>query len=149
MNALERKLIELTYPTVDADLLMQVIGATSNPRVATEILCGVYMEPQFAQQKVSSNDTIRTFAYFDKWGEHVHYTYEKEEVKYEYFPKTVDKNTITAENYKSLACSYNDDAYRHGVPTGKMEIREDYCTIKEWDKLKDVEVPVEEIELPV
>jgi hypothetical protein len=148
MNSLEKKLIELTFPTINVDVLMEIIVATPNPRVATEILCGVYTEPEFVKHKLSPNGVARTFMSYDKWLDQVNYSYLQEEVKYEYFPKSVDKDTITAENYKSLACGYNDDAYRHGVKTGVMEQRGDWCSIKDWEKLKDnnFELSAQEIE---
>ncbi len=148
MNSLEKKLIELTFPTINVDVLMEIIVATPNPRVATEILCGVYTEPEFVKHKLSPNGVARTFVLYDKWLDQVNYSYLQEEVKYEYFPKSVDKDTITAENYKSLACGYNDDAYRHGVKTGVMEQRGDWCSMKDWNRLKDnnFELSAEEIE---
>lgn len=148
MNNLEKKLIELTFPTVNVDSLMEIIVATPNSRVATEILCGVYIEPVFIKDKLSSNGVARTFMSYDKWIEQVQYSYLQEEIKYEYFPHTVDKETINAENYKSLACGYNDEAYRHSVKTGVMETRTDWCSIKDWDRLKDnkFELSAEELE---
>ena len=137
MNNLERKLIELTFPTVNVDSLMEIIVATPNATVATEILCGIYVEPVFIQDKLSPNGVARTFMSYDKWNEQVQYSYLQEEVKYEYFPKSIDKDTITAENYKSLACGYNDDAVRHGVKTGVIETRTDWCSVKDWNRLKD------------
>jgi hypothetical protein len=138
MNNLERKLIELTFPTVNVDSLMEIIVATPNATVATEILCGVYQEPEFVQNKLSPNGVVaRTFISYDKWNEQVEYMYLQEEIKYEYFPKSVDKETITVENYKSLTCGYNDDSYRHGVKTGVMETRTDWCSVGDWNRLKD------------
>ena len=138
MNKIEKKLIELTFPTVNIDSIMEIIVATPNARVATEILCGIYIEPVFIKDKLSPSGVARTFAFYDKWNDQVQYSYLQEEIKYEYFPKTVDKETINAENYKSLACGYNDnDAYRHGVKTGVMETRADWCSVRDWDKLKD------------
>jgi hypothetical protein len=137
MNNLERKLIELTFPTVNVDSLMEIIVATPNATVATEILCGIYVEPVFIQDKLSPNGVARTFMSYDKWNEQVQYSYLQEEVKLEYFPKSIDKDTITVENYKSLACGYNDDAVRHAVKTGVMETRTDWCSVRDWNRLKD------------
>ena len=149
MNNLERKLIELTFPTVNVDSLMEIIVATPNSRVATEILCGVYIEPVFIKDKLSPSGVARTFMSYDKWNEQVQYMYLQEEVKYAYFPETVDKNTINSENYESLQCDYNvSGAYRHGVKTGVMETRTDWCSVKDWDRLKDnkFELSAEELE---
>lgn len=138
MNNVEKKLIELTFPTVNVDSLMEIIVATPNATVATEILCGIYVEPVFIQDKLSPNGTARTFMSYDKWNKQVQYMYLQEEIKYAYFPETVDKNTITVENYKSLECDYGiSGAYRHGVKTGVMETRTDWCSVRDWERLKD------------
>lgn len=138
MNNLERKLIELTFPTVNVDNLMEIIVATPNATVATEILCGVYKEPVFIKDKITSSGVARTFVLYDKWLDQINYSYLQEEIKYYYFPETVDKETITTENYKSLECNYGIiGAYRHGVKTGVMEKRGDWCSIKDWDRCKD------------
>jgi hypothetical protein len=149
MNNLERKLIELTFPTVNVDNLMEIIVATPNATVATEILCGVYVEPEFVKHKLSPNGVARTFVSHDKWNGQISYIYLQEEVKYAYFPETVDKNTITVENYKSLECDYGiSGAYRHAVKTGIMETRTDWCSVRDWERLKDnnFELSAEEIE---
>jgi hypothetical protein len=138
MNNVERKLIELTFPTVNVDNIMEIIVATSNPRVATEILCGIYVEPEFVKDKLTSEGTARTFMSYDKWTEQIQYSYLNEVTDYCYFPDTVDKNTITRNNYKSLKCGYSDNAsYRYGVKTGVMETRTDWCSVRDWNRLKD------------
>lgn len=149
MNNLERKLIELTFPTVNIDSLMEVIVATPNSRVATEILCSVYVEPVFVKDKLTSEGTMRTFMSYDKWTEQIQYTYLNEITDYCYFPETVDKNTITRNNYKSLMCDYNssDKSYRYGVKTGVMETRTDWCSIKDWNRLKDNKFELSDAEL--
>jgi hypothetical protein len=139
MNNLERKLIELTFPTLNADALMEITSATPNGRVAIEILCGIYIEPVFVQDKLTSDDVARTFMSYDKWNEQITYKYQEEETVYEYFPKSVDKGSITLDNYKSLACNYNSekDPYRHSIKTGVIKVKTNCCSVKDWDKLKD------------
>jgi hypothetical protein len=138
MNNLERKLIELTFPTVNVDSLMEIIVATPNTTVATEILCGIYVEPVFIQDKLTSEGTARTFMSYDKWTEQINYSYLQEQTVYCYFPETVDKATITADNYKSLECDYGmSRSYRYGVKTGKLEERTDWCSVRDWNRLKD------------
>lgn len=147
MNNLERKLIELTFPTVNVDSLMEIIVATPNSRVATEILCGVYVEPEFVQNKLTSGNVARTFVCYDKWNEQIKYAYTEEVTEYLHFPQSVDKNTITRENYKSLCCDYNNDTYRYGVATGEFKERTDWCTINDWERLKDNKFELSDVEL--
>jgi len=137
MKNLERKLIELTFPTVNVDSLMEIINATPNGRVATEILCGVYTEPVFVKDKISSSGVARTFVLYDKWLDQIKYSYLQEETKYEYFPNSVAKESITLDNYKSLRTSYGDNTYRHAINTGVIEERGDWCSVKDWDRCKD------------
>jgi hypothetical protein len=150
MNNLERKLIELTFPTINVDSLMEVIVVTPNATVATEILCGVYVEPVFEKHKLTSEGTARTFMSYDKWTEQIKYKYLSEITDYCYFPETVDKYTITRDNYKSLECEYGSTSksYRYGVKTGVMEERTDWCSVKDWNRLKDnkFELSAEELE---
>ena len=137
MHNLERQLIELTFPSADIDALMEVIIATPNIRVATEILCGIYNEPDF-EDKISSNDVLYKFESYDKWLEEVSYKYKEPETVYCYFPSTVKKEDITTENYEALACPYsNDNSYRHGVKTGKMKEFTSTKSINDWNKMKD------------
>jgi len=138
MNNLERRLLELTFPSVDIDALMEVIVATPNSRVATEILCDVYTEPDFVD-KIGSSDILQRFVSYDKWSEEVSYKYEEPETVYCYFPHTVKKENITTENYEALSCSYNsnDDSYRHGVKTGKMKTCTSTASLKDWNRKKD------------
>lgn len=152
MNNLERKLIELTFPTVNVDSLMEIIVATPNSRVATEILCGVYQEPEFVKDKLSPQGIARTFVSYDKWTEQVQYMYLQEKTEHRYFPNSVDKSTITLENFEELCCSYNGDkTYGHRINTGVMETRTDWCSVSDWLRLKDnnFELSAEELETAV
>jgi hypothetical protein len=137
MNNLERKLIELTFPTVDVEALMEVITATPNPRVATEILCGVYTDPVVCKDKISREGTARTFVSYDKWLDQINYSYMQEKTVYEYFPNSVDRNTITLDNYKSLKCEYGNDTYRFAIKTGELELRGDWTSVADWNRMQD------------
>lgn len=145
---LERKLLELSFPNVNVDSLMEVIGATANPRVATEILCGVYTDPVVSKEKISRDNVLRTFVLYDKWLDQINYSYLQEQTVYEYFPNSVDRESITLDNYKSLKCDYGSDTYRFGIKTGIMEKRGDWTSVADWNKLKDneYELSVEEVE---
>ena len=134
---LERKLLELSFPNVNVDSLMEVIVATPNPRVATEILCGVYTDPVVSKEKISREGTARTFVLYDKWLDQINYSYLQEQTVHEYFPNSVDRESITLDNYKSLKCDYASNTYRFGVKTGIMEKRGDWTSVADWNKLQD------------
>ena len=38
MNKIMQKLLELTYPTLNVEGLMEIVNATPNPEIATEML---------------------------------------------------------------------------------------------------------------
>ena len=65
----------------DLDGLMEVIAATGNPEVATELLLGCYESPTIRQHPNTSryakrlDEIAHTFCYFDKFKGTVHYKY--------------------------------------------------------------------------
>lgn len=38
MNKIMQKLLEVTYPAINTESLLEIVGATPNPEIATEIL---------------------------------------------------------------------------------------------------------------
>ena len=114
MTNIEKALLSNVYPHVDIALLEEVINATPNTGVATEILCGIYKEPEVPQQ-VWNDDKTRTYIMdsFSKWTGNVSYHYFTPKRVSAYFPNSVKSETITEENYKSLSCPNGDDGVYH------------------------------------
>ena len=80
---IESKLLALMYPTVDTVLLMDIITATPNPVVATEILCGLYVRPAIQELPCEKFKTYRKqqadfrFVGYNKWDNQVIYCYKE------------------------------------------------------------------------
>lgn len=77
MNKIITVALASAKPSVEA--LLEIINATSNPTVATEILLGIYedpiVNPEPAFKDVSEANV--KFVFFDKFTEQVNYTYNK------------------------------------------------------------------------
>jgi hypothetical protein len=138
MSKIITALLEAKYPTLNVISLMEIIGNTPNPEVATEILCGLYEEPVIDNKTViNSNGTIYEFQSFDKWKNNVHYSYLDKLTKGGYFPKGTDKNSITMENFDSLQCTREDNnSIYYYIPTGETALRTNSMYLEDWLRLK-------------
>jgi hypothetical protein len=122
-----------TLPSV-----MEVINATPNPTMATEILLGIYEQPEIPETTVYNN-TVRTLKSVDYWLDQVNYTYESEETKGFYIHKDTDSDLVTIDNYKEFMIDrskYPDSAIWISIPTGKISMSSNYCRIDSWLKYK-------------
>jgi hypothetical protein len=117
MTNIEKALLSNVYPHVDIQLLEEVINATPNTAVATEILCGIYSEPEVPQ--MVNKDDKKTIVYhmtkYNKWKDTVDYTYQTPKcIGGFYFPNTVKREDINESNYEELRMKKNDEGkYDH------------------------------------
>lgn len=115
---------------------MEVIEATPNQSLATEILCGLYEEATPSELSVPSrhNERICTFVKYDKWKDIVSYTYTEEETNGGYFLRSTPRESITMDNFDELTVSHNtpDNTYYH-IKTGKMRPSKGTSTLSEWE----------------
>lgn len=115
---------------------MEVIEATPNQSLATEILCGLYEEATPSELSVPNrhNERICTFVKYDKWKDSVSYTYPKDHTKGEYFLKSTPKESITMDNFDELTVPHNtpDNTYYH-IKTGKTVLERGTSTLSEWE----------------
>ncbi len=107
---LERKLIELTFPNINVDTIMEIICATGNPTIATEKLCGIYNEPQFERFKIINRHQSEFIAY-NPWTETIEFSYLRPITKSGYFPKSVNRNEITIELFELMIDNNGDDTF--------------------------------------
>ena len=141
MEKIITKLLEVSYPSINTSILLEIVQATPNPQIATEMLCGLYSEPEIVNTRVMSTNSegVLTFKSYDKWQDKVYYSYKKEETKSGYFPKSLRKEDVTMENFDSLKCQWKDgETHTLYIPTGKMEERESYMSLSSWERLKYV-----------
>lgn len=132
-----QKLLEVTYPAINTESLLEIVGATPNPEIATEILCGLYVEPAIEHKMVvSEREGVLTFMSFDKWNNRVNYSYLQKDTKTSYFPKGTKVSDVTMENYDSLkVSSSHEDAVYLNIPTGTVSKRTSYTSLEGWEKL--------------
>jgi len=137
MNKIMQKLLEVTYPAINTESLLEIVGATPNPEIATEILCGLYVEPTIVHKMVmSEREGVLTFMSFDKWNNHVNYSYLQKDTKSTYFPKGTKVSDVTMENFDSLKVSSSSvDAVYLNIPTGTVSKRTSYTSLEGWEKL--------------
>ena len=112
--------------------LMEVIGATCNPEMATEILLGVYEKPEIPNT-IFENGTKKTVVSIDYWQATVTYSYEEEVKKHIYVDENLDTSILTFENYLEYEKQY-EDANRKSfrLPTGEIKTKQSHTSIGDW-----------------
>ena len=139
MEKIIAKLLEVSYPGINTSVLLEIVQATPDPKLATEMLCGLYREPEIVNTRVMSTNSegVLTFKSYDKWQDRVIYSYEKEETRSGYFPKSLRKEDVTIKTFDSLKCPWKEgETHTLYIPTGKMEERESYMSLSSWERLK-------------
>lgn len=136
MNKIIEKLLTVTFPTVEINNLLEIVSATPNPELATEILCGLYEEPKLPI-KVQDNSVDKkelTFSSYDKWTDKVCYSYIKEKTINGYFPKGTIKEDITLDNFKEKQVDWRSgqDQINISIKTGESILDSSYCSSFDW-----------------
>lgn len=135
MNKVTALLLSMKFPTLNTSDLMEVINATPNPVIATEIMCGIYEQPIFTehQEKKDAEYGVLTFKSFNKWSQKVDYSYVRNITKSGYFPKGTNKSDVTIENFKSLEVPYSSGNCEHlSIPTEETENRTSSMDLDNW-----------------
>lgn len=143
MQKLIKIILENKFPDTNIEQLQEIINATPNPIVATEILCGVYEEPECVIQSSNNRlsgvkDTVRTFVSYDKWAQEIKYRYTHQETTYAFVAEKKDvytKEDIIKEYYDfpngAERREYEEQYHVTHVPI-KIVVRENTCDIKDW-----------------
>jgi len=125
--ALATKFDEKQVPSI-----LEIIGATPNPEMATEILLGIYVQPVLKDTAVRNN-VVLTLVSADYWTSRVNYEYQDEIKKSFYIHKDTDKSLITLDNYKEYAIDWNaENAVHMELLTGEIITRRNDCHISDW-----------------
>jgi hypothetical protein len=134
MNKIIQKLLKLTYPQLDVDSIMEVVSATPNAELATEILCGLYVEPEIAFTRVmDKTEGVCVFNSYNKWDDKIQYSYNRIETRSAYFPKGTKIADITMENFDSLKCgSSTPECVYLNIPTGVIKPSTSYMSYSKW-----------------
>lgn len=140
MEKIMKALLAAKNPTLNVDALLEVVNATTNPQVATEILCGLYTEPLIFSlsdlSRISENKDECRFISYDKWTDTVVYSYLKHEVISMYLPKETDIVLITLDNYKEHKVNWRSDGSTKSfdLHTGKKVEAKSEATLEEWQR---------------
>jgi hypothetical protein len=139
MNNLIKTLLELKFPTIDSNNLLEVINATTNPLVAAETMCGIYQEPEIKHLKCTdrySPKRILIFEQYDKWTSKVHYKYQQHKSAGYYFPKSLDLSTVNKDNYLEFKVEYNSNSeiVHHIIILDELETKNSSMSIEDWNK---------------
>jgi hypothetical protein len=121
------------FPKQNIDSIMEVIGATPNPDVATQILLGIYQEPVIQSSAIKDNKDCY-FINYDKWSNVVSYWYMEQNTKNIYINRGVDKTQITEENYETFKVPYDsDNSVYHTVNLSTQRKVETTCDLSYWN----------------
>ena len=111
--------------------LMDVIIATPNPEMATEILLGIYEKPALAEN-VIVKDVVYKLDSVDYWNNEVRYMYLEEGSKSIYVQNDCNTDEITLDNYEKYQVKYSDNCKYFTFKTGEMVVRKNTTTIGQW-----------------
>lgn len=141
MEKIIKALLEAKYPTVNVASLLEIVNATPNPSLATEILCGLYEEAMPCEYSSTQYDDKRVckFVKYDKWQDRVTYSYMKEKILSMYVPKELDTSVITLENYKDYKVAWinQDETKSFYLPTGEMVEETSTTSLERWGEDPD------------
>jgi len=139
-------LLEIKFPNANIDAIMEILAATPNMELATEILCGLYVEKSInAHVRVQHKDRgVLTFVSYNKWDNNISYSYVEILTQGAYFPKGTKKEDVTIETLESMKCSSStpDCTYLY-IPTGKTRDNQGSMLFEDWMSLPYVPSEVE------
>jgi hypothetical protein len=136
MNKIIEKLLTVTFPTVEINNLMEIIEATPNPEIATEIICGLYQSPVLPKVVRETSGDMRelTLTSYNKWDDRVNYSFTKEKRINGYFPKGTLAEDITLDNFKEKKVEWGSekDLVTIYIKTGELITDSSYCSSSTW-----------------
>jgi hypothetical protein len=139
MEKIIKALLEAKFPTLAIDQLMEVINATSNKSVATELLCGLYEMPEIPEypakhfaDKMKNQINIK-FLRFDKFTEQVHYTYNAIPFKEAWVSKTCTE-LPTLEDVNPKCCTWDVNSFANNMGLTKEIAENLYHKVRVFGK---------------
>ena len=138
-NKLERIALQSKFNDEQIDALLEIANATENPKIAIEMLLGVYEQPYIANYVEHPDKGALTFKQYDKFKDKVYYTYARKKQVGIYVDKTVDQSLINADNYKEYEKHYNRDGVIHILITlDEWESVNESCYYETWIKYTEI-----------
>lgn len=138
MEKIMRALLQAKYPSIDADVLLEIASMTPNSTVAVEKLCGLHephTEDSLGKYRIGKTPgrPVYTLVSINEWTDEVSYQYEYEETKGFYVSKSIDTSMLTIDNIAPYKVSSNsDDAKWVEVKTGEIKCRTAFMSIASW-----------------
>jgi hypothetical protein len=132
MEKIIKALLEAKYPTVDVASLLEIVNATPNASLATEIICGLYEPPIVSFNSVMNNAECQ-YVRYDKWEDRVHYKYMKNKMISMYVTKGFDTSVITVDNYKEHQVAWSSrDTESFYLTTDEMVEESSSTHLENW-----------------
>lgn len=133
MNKITKLALGLSYPQDKISALLEIVNATPNPTMATEILLGVYEKPKLPSKVKTKEGQIRVMKSTDYWTESVSYNYLQNKRIGAYYPKEVNEKQLNDNNWESLKCSSNNENCHYLYFTSnEKEERQAECSFEQW-----------------
>ena len=145
MNKIITVALASAKPSVEA--LLELINATSNPTVATEILLGIYEDPTInpiPAFEINSQTNI-VFGSYDKFTEEIAYTYNRVDIVNGWVLNTLEaklENAVSrnmwpedvAESLKLSVETFKANYTRHNFVTNvDTALSCTTCSLKKWN----------------
>jgi hypothetical protein len=139
MNKITKLALGLSYPQDKISALLEIVNATPNPVMATEILLGVHEKVKLASKVKASNGNIRVLKEANEWTDTVSYGYLKPKRIGSYYPKGTDAKLLNDSNWEKLKAKSSDENTEYLYFNSEiMEEQTSSCSFKEWLECEDI-----------
>lgn len=144
MEKIMKALLVAKYPTLNADILLDIANHTPNAQIAIEKLCGLhtpYTVEELGIYKMSDGKEPVEYKLisFDEWHNKVTYEFEHYETKGYYVPNDLDPNIrLNIDNIEFFEARDMKNSKLVFLKTGKTELRKTTTSIDHWLRLRAV-----------
>lgn len=139
MKTIQEIALGTIFPKEQVNTILEIVNATENPKVAIELLLGIYEQPYIANYVEHPDKGALSFIQYDKFKDKVYYTYLRKRKVGIYVDKTADESLINADNYKEYEKPYNRDSVKHILVTLDEDERVDGdCYYDTWAKFPEL-----------
>ena len=139
MNKIKKLALGLSYPQDKISALLEIISATPNPVMATEILLGVHEKVKLPSKVKAQNGNVRVLKEANEWTDTVSYGYLKPKRIGSYYPKGTDVKSLNDSNWEKLKAKSSDENTEYLYFNSEiMEEQISNCSFEEWLKCEDI-----------
>jgi len=134
MNKIIAAALAAKYNASDVQSLIEIINATPNPTMATELLLGCYEPLTLPTRVKNSKGDVLTMLSRDNWKNEVVYTTVRNKTKSGWFPAGTLKEDITLENFDNRRSTGGD--VHIVIETGELETITITTSFEGWLKFE-------------